>query len=273
MCTFTAKPQSGLTHIDTNYVWSIMTSGWSFSTTYYYFQGDTLLNGHQWKKFYGCFQDSTLSNPYFHAGIREENGRVYVSGGGFTGDSLIYDHNLQLGDSVPVCTGYRIVDTVDYVLIGGQSRKRIVFDDPWGGWFHEIWVEGIGSNSGLPYALTYGCLFDIGFDLLCVHKDESLIWDNPAFEGCFISSIGIEEINSPLTFYPNPLTDVSELIVKGNAEDYRNLIIYDLSGRMVREVPFNNNRIRICKGDFTRGIYFYLLIGKSKNYRGKFIVQ
>jgi|GEM_PF-301365 len=269
----TAKAQSGLTHIDTTCVWSIMTSGWGFMTSYYFIQGDTVLNGQHWKKIYNCYQDSTLSNPSFTCGIREENGRVFISNGMFTNDSLVYDHNLEVGDSVQVCMGYKVVDTVDYVLIDGLSRKRIVFADPWGGWHKEIWLEGIGSNSGLPYALTYGCLFDIAFDLLCVHKDGNLIFDNPMFDGCFISNVGIEEINSSVVFYPNPLTDISELKILNSNSVFQSLIIIDVSGRIIREIPVIANKARVDKSGLKNGLYFYYIKNESQALRGRFVVQ
>lgn len=122
--------------------------------SYYYFMlGDTNILNFTYKKIYFCYETyycSASNTPFvFWGGIRQDtiNKKVYCYNS-TDGDSLLYDFNLNLNDTVKrtYINPDTIPQTVFYIdsaqLLDGSYHKRY-----WCNAF--VILEGVGSNFGL----------------------------------------------------------------------------------------------------------------------------
>jgi hypothetical protein len=176
--------------------------------------------------------------------LRYEDQKLYQ---GYTsGEMLVFDFNLNVHDTFDryIVTG---IDTI--LLANGESRKRLETQcDAWGDW-PVYWIEGIGSSAGLAQIYST-CAFDAGGELLCVWKDEELLYSNPAVDSCWfiaVSTIDIHETN--ISIYPNPVEDL--LIITDPDRVIDQVILYDLFGRMV----YSGKEFNIPMIDFSKGYY------------------
>lgn len=115
-------------------------------------------------------------------------------------DGLLYDFSLELGDTVLVDNHYwyygtapMICDSIDFVSISGEQKKRIFLyrlDYPY--YPAETWIEGIGSTIGLLHSGANSIPSAGGsIDLLCCSQNSNQLWMNPNFPNCYYN-----------TFYP-----------------------------------------------------------------------
>ena len=98
----------------------------------------------------------------------------------------------------------------------------------------ETWIEGIGSDLGLLYCGSY--YFCGGYyRALCFHQDGELIWQNPEYDACVITSV--EEINEKvISVYPNPAME----IVTIDGVEAAEVQVYNGLGQMVKTVQGSN---------------------------------
>lgn len=142
-----------------------------------FIEGDTLINGDNWKKVYKGVGWPGGSYTYY-AAIRDEGKKVYAIAKGSNRARLLYDFGLKVGDLARcgvesndfAClldkdeksdnllgypfVAYLRVESIDTIKARGQEfrcftlrlldayRELIIFADP------VIWVEGIGSGAG-----------------------------------------------------------------------------------------------------------------------------
>jgi len=95
---------------------------------------------------------------------------------------------------------------------------------------------------------------------------STLLVDNIAIE----TNTGIIDLWNPVTplhVYPNPAYETITFEADIEASN-RELIIYNLSGRIVQKTTFNNYKSRIDTKDFTPGMYSYSLIEDGKRICG-----
>jgi hypothetical protein len=145
-------------------------------------------------------------------------------------------------------------------------------------------VQGIGSL-GFPLLEPYwGCAytFESAHDLTCFfYKDEQIYewFDNPYFEGCIGSNVGIEEHTTGIgfTIVPNPVVSDSYLScpihLNNSICDYQ---VIDVQGRILKAATgIKPGEIIIQKSDFNRGIYLIRLFTKNhgRSYSTKFIIN
>lgn len=185
-------------------------------------KGDTVIGNKSYKK---LFEDGG-----YVSALREEGHRVYsiasvdMYGKPNTKESLWYDFNLGLGDSVVLESSILYVQKVDYILARGVIRKRFHMYEAHKKWpeeynFKGVWVEGIGSSFGPT--LPYGWGKDGGTTLMddCF-EGGVVIFSKEDFER--VAGEG-EETSAPHICYPVP----SPAANTG----------YDLQGRRVTGTP------------------------------------
>ncbi|NOX47415.1 MAG: T9SS type A sorting domain-containing protein [Chlorobi bacterium] len=127
--------------------------------------------------------------------LREDtiNHQVYYRGN--ADDGLLYDFNIEIGDSIYIDNYYYdftdallICDSIDYVNINGEQKQRFYFYSDFSkSIYSEIWIEDIGSMYGL-LASGYG---GVGFGggapkLLCCSKNDDIIYMDTVFNTCYI---------------------------------------------------------------------------------------
>jgi hypothetical protein len=101
--------------------------------------------------------------------------------------------------------------------------------------YHETWIEGLGSDKGIIYSgsalLVGGWVY-----LLCVHKDDDLIYINPNFDDCYIIT-NIHEINrKSIQVYPNPVKNILT-IINPNRIKFKSISMIGLVGQKIQFDP------------------------------------
>ena len=189
-----------------------------FSVSYmkFWFEGEVVIDGLQYKKVYMQYDDpiADFSKAQYFAAIREDTDaeKVYCY---YEGEEyLLYDFSVNVGDVVHFYSFWpylrpreQVVESVDYVLIDNEYRRRINFlHDRWSV-YTESWIEGIGSTNGLFFSgeFDYVDLMDETW-LLCVHIDGRKIYqvDHLAIDNCFVPK-------TPIWGYENCVIDCADL--------------------------------------------------------------
>lgn len=165
-------------------VWETKIGGIKENVYYNYIDGDTLINGKNWKKVYNyiAFPDGES----YYAAIRDVGKKVYAIAKGNTKPRLLYDFGMKVGDMVKcgvegnafAClldvdekpdslfgfyyVSYLRVERIDTIIVKGLQHRRFVltfldhYKEPLRNeneFEHDnvIWVEGVGSGAG-PFA-------------------------------------------------------------------------------------------------------------------------
>ena len=209
--------------------------------------GDTLVEGVRYSKIMETVND--VGNPYLVALLREEEGKVWVRKrpNGFQSEVLLYNFNANVGDTLSFGDFEEsfIVDSISFEQIGGRERKKIWFwleYEPFGS---ETWIEGIGSDMGLLYC---GWFHATGgyYKSLCFHQNEELVWQNPEYDACLITSVEETEMQRTC-IYPNPTSDV--VSIEGSV---KTLAVFNSFGQCI----FSGTTNTIDMRDWPNGVYF-----------------
>jgi hypothetical protein len=87
----------------------------------------------------------------------------------------------------------------------------------------------------------------------------------------FGANVGINEnVGSEVSIYPNPTSDV--LNISTNSNDLSELIIKDITGKIVLNKNFNNN-IKVNTENYAKGIYLIAVKNNLGTVSEKITVQ
>jgi hypothetical protein len=185
--------------------------------------------------------------------LREENKKVFCRITPDDPEFVLYDFDLDIGDTVILhqCydasyTGY--VAGIDSLLIGDQFHKRY-FIQCWE-WLSFYFTEGIGSDAGLlycdlPWVDFYGNLY-------CFSLNDTIYKTNGSGEqspGNCWQYIGVPEIASEqIEVYPNPVKDY----IFVSYDKKCRLELYDLAGKQCRNALSDFLNV----SDLEQGMYY-----------------
>lgn len=271
---------------------------------HYALKGDTVINDTTYSKLHEYYPGSKKYK--FIGGIREEGKKVYYRGN-YSGsackyaisEQVLYDFNLNVGDFLahgcwaveeeckqafentgPIpqygC-GFRQVISIDSVFYSGKYRKRYgietVILEPNGeiysygaGGYHNI-IEGVGSDKFLFF--PYDIEFEWGWRLKCFDDNAVDIDDN----NCINVGIANNRTFHEIEIVPNPVSDISYIRMDVN-DNLKNVTIYDLCGKTVKEILFSDNHnIQIMRSYFpSAGLYIMKIVTINQNLFVKKIV-
>jgi PKD repeat protein len=141
-------------------------------------KGDTTINSYQYIQ-------------YGQGAIRQDipMKKVYYYDYNIHSESLVYDFNLLLGDTIPHTwldnqdsTQTIFVNSIDSVFVNGQWRNRYMLSDTSSGSAQFELIEGVGNTQGLLSPFTT-CYCDI--NLICFKGDGVLELSYPsAYTNC-----------------------------------------------------------------------------------------
>ncbi|HXP49268.1 MAG TPA: T9SS type A sorting domain-containing protein [Bacteroidia bacterium] len=289
---FSAKAQFNVYHPfpDSNAYWGEESQtntglGGSVYTDFgYKLSGDTIWNGRTYHKVYevGGMSTSGPVKPYsrFFGGIRDSMKRIYGFSyiGIYRGDTLYYDFNLKVGDTLhqfdsPVYNGISSTPEINYVykidsvLLDGNYRKEFVIatDVNKSPSIVTQIIEGIGSMTGLYEPMGF---IEGKNTLLCFQQNGYVMFSSNGYfyrDTCIVfGPVGVNEINNDVhvfNIYPNPANTsatISYQLDKTNAV----LKLYNTMGQLLksRTISNSNGTINEDVSILPGGVYYYTLL-------------
>lgn len=251
----------------------------TYTERYKFSQDSILLDGKYYHELLSTRSDT--GNINYNTGIyfRQEDKKVWIKESKSDSAILLYDFSLQLSDTFilkytehhpPHFIQTFIVDKIDTVtLVNGSKRNLFTLMSMNG--CKMKWIEGIGTEHVGFMNFNQFCVLDgTPGILLCNKHEDSLVYQNPQEDNCFIVRTATESPEiMDLKLYPNPTKD--KIFIE---TDY-NIIsveIYNLIGQLIIFKEDCRNPIDVSYlPPGTYFISFYIL--NHKSLRMKFIKQ
>jgi hypothetical protein len=223
--------------------------------------------------------------------IREDSAkRIWMYDISSMSDTLLYDFNLSIGDTINtilVTPGdIFVVQALDSIFIGSNYRNIYYYSSTYGSdTCTHFLIEGIGSGAGLFSELCGSC-FEHGYRLLCYKQDnQTLYYPSNAFcstdtsiDCNFTVSISesIRESKSVILF-PNPATNELRIQsrILGTELRIERIEIYDVMGkkRLTPALSKGEGAASIDVSTLTPGMYFVRVKIEKGIVTEKFIKQ
>ena len=254
---------------DTVNSWGIQGySGWPDKVTYGYYsiQFDSLVtkNGVTYTRIaqYGLCREDTSQN------------KVYILPANDTVEKVLYDYNLQVGDTfayqfwgIGSKNEKGVVVYIDSVLVAGYYHKIWGFDSYNINTYNVI-IEGVGIMGwGKPEA---------GRGVICFSRNGIMVPIKNYIDArsCALNVTNVSTNNQTITISPNPANPHSKITFPYTIQSGR-LTITDVLGKTVCNKTINN-QAAVTIGEMpASGFYLYQLTDLTQNqsYTGKFIYE
>jgi hypothetical protein len=253
-----------------------------WKTSILHVKGDTVMNEKQYRKLWVC-GDSLCKNESLKVYIREDSSRIFLADK--TEEVLQYDFNLVKGDTMIIdllrenSRLYFIqIDSVRYIIMQDQNTRIAqyvtVSDHYYREYsFNDIFVEGIGSlKFGIQYPSNLFITGDhyITPNLLCFYTDNSLVYNNPDFNDCYITT-GIHQDQVKPELVNVFSRQHGELTLEMRSAKSGILYIYNIQGQLLKKekIVGSINSIEING----RGIFIYKFESEDRKIQsGKIII-
>lgn len=242
---------------------------------FYTVYGDTLLGNYSYKKIYM----SSNGLPFaFIAGIRQDTveKKVYLiqNGNCTSNDTLLYDYDLGVGDTLNQCneivggeTTY--VTACDSLLISGTWRKRIHLN------INSYLIEGIGSTGGLLG--NWNGWIGGYYSLKCFSLNGVTIFPDTicnTYPGTNINDTGFEP---DILVQPNPIKEIGYINIRLQNPSNIKLQFFDLYGKknilLNTELNAGLNTIELNVSHFKSGIYNLQIINETETYHVNKLIE
>jgi hypothetical protein len=229
--------------------------------------GDTLINDTTYKKiwksgvrtFYPagpngvCFNTQPEEIQEMAAFLRQEGRKIFWRNGFEGQDQLIYNFELQVGDSLPV-NGINFLNDIvvvsrDTILVNGEERLSYQFNNAPVSYY----VEGIGHSGGFLQYIPP--MLECGHRLHCYGQNDVPLYPiNPQDECDYTVGIETEIASNEFSIYPNPAQEV--LTIELNAAGNKTLEITNMNGQVVEKLNFSETRNQVSISALPAGVYF-----------------
>ena len=261
---------------------------YTYYTDEYFINGDTTIAGRAYHQIFDYHEVRYGTPPWlppayssygYCSAIREDSVKrvyVYAYGGNPTpSDMLLYDFNLQVGDTLPPSINDNNRDTIrsiDSVLVGNNYHKRFNLSPTFGNCTGSI-IEGVGNTLGLLYWL-HCPEFGAG-NLDCFTHYDSISYPSVSSGGyiCPLIALGIYKttVENNITISPNPFT--SQTTISFSTEQRNTTIkIMDVVGKEIKTINFTGKQYIIEKGTMQSGVYFVQIADANKNVVNRKVV-
>jgi len=269
--------------VDSTKMWSCMEEhcqpwGSTYSTDYFRFDKDTIINDTVYKKVWISEDENYEQWSFYGAMIREVDNRIYFRQL-FGEEGLIYDFNMEIGDSVlidnPRAVGeiFITLEEIDSVEteVGFSERWKLTsseYPDA------EYWIKGIGSETGVLNSSSgiFGGLCGL-YTLLCEKENDELVYLNPDYNACFLYTTGHEELDDSgvdFRFQYNRNEKVLSLTMTENTNN--TILLTDISGRIIRNYQSNSSIENISLLSAPPGVYIVSVLLSGKVSSQKFVI-
>lgn len=267
-----------------NYHWHQYCFWNGFGDDYYSFiiSGDTIINALMYHKL-NIFSVASVNPSCFSQVTRGYKGafrqdtllrKVFFIEQGASSEMLLYDFNMQVGDTV---RGYTqtfspypdVVQSMDSVLVGSDYRKRWCINTCYFIYF----IEGVGSTYGL-ICPSSGCVTDLWeYTLDCFSvSGQTLFPDTTVFCNIIDVTKNIPVVKPSVTLFPNPFHTSATLQIRDLDCEIK---IYNSMGALVQDEIITRSDYILNRKSFPDGIYFYQLTTPKNEPigSGRFIIE
>ena len=251
----------------------------------YLMTGDTTISGISYHKI-SCPDTSCVSGCCWQGlgylgAFREDipNKKVYYRLPNDTSETILYDFNLNKGDTGHTAKLTYYVYRMDSVFVGPDYRKKwkIYVMGMGGASSSGAIIEGIGAESSLfdLYNHTSGSGHTRQDILTCYVYNNSMLYQPDTTESCqVITSIPLaENANEQIILFPNPCHSAITLQFE-NSFEMSIFTIYNLLGETVLQQRLFSNNALIDLGKLEKGMYYYhVAIDNRMTTNGMIVVE
>lgn len=250
----------------------------------YTWNGDTIINGEtyiamsqlRYTKGFNGFPWWPTAVHFFPSNklIREDDKRVYEYRPTSGGETVIYDFNLSVGDTVPdpeggtySSNGDHVIIEIDSIFINQAFRTRFTLAGS-----HSI-IEGIGSTSGL-FQTILGTTLECGNRWLeCYIENDTAYYAKPAWLGTScatnLSVYQMSHINFQIS--PNPVQSGESFVVHSDYQ-IEQISILNTQSQVIKTV-IAEGKEQSVDVSFPSGVYFAIIQTELGNTTKRLIVH
>jgi hypothetical protein len=246
----------------------------------YTMDGDTVIGGKTYNKIYCSSyvytyppQKLTITKLGYCFGIRQDiaTKRVYrtLSSNNTTIDTLLFDFNLQIGDTVTrtfttrPSNANQVVTSIDSITFSGKKYKRFHLK---GTMSDAALIEGVGSTNGL---IEYNeGSFEAANLLSAFCNSEHSDCSTPL-------ALNIQEADDdiyPISVFPNPASDYITIRFKNEVNKY-NIILTDVLGKEILQLNGNGKEVSLSRNQLKNGVYLLKVADETHITVKKIIFQ
>lgn len=231
-------------------VWRERSSGFQCSCCadfQYAITGDTTINSLIYHKLHktgvryledqmgNCTQDVLMPIDQYAGCFRNDpiQRKVYFMPASGQQETLLYDFNLTVGDTVPatLLNGYgtttNVVSGIDSVLLDGVYHKRFTLDSN-SCWTPLQYIEGVGSTYGL--LAWSACPFERQDELLCFIQSGSTVYPSGNMTCELATGVSGVLPVTPISVFPNP--SLGKVGIRSEVTAYT-LAVFDPTGQRI----------------------------------------
>lgn len=202
-----------------------------------------------------CAPFELFSRDYAY--LRQDGMKMYIVPAVSQNEELLYDFDLQIGDTLPNTYNHNALDIITVTSIGSisvGSEARKVFYLSANTYNIEKIIEGIGHDLGLIGTMSPFELYET--ELVCFARNDTTYYSSPA--GICDMNLSLTENAAwlNLTLYPNPA--LNQVGIESNqVADIKAIQAVDAVGRIV-DMSFervNDTKIEMDLSALESGIY------------------
>lgn len=256
----------------------------------FYTTGDTVINNLTYHKvteyfhytmsdFNGNCNGALNEGHTYRGSYRNDslNKKVFWISSNNTNEILLYDFNLQIGDTIPYnpTFGVAVVTDIDSIQVNSIYHKRYKIDSCQTGWYYDnnYIIEGIGSSRGLIYGNN--CPFEQFHDLVCFGINSNYVNLDPdpsSGTSCSFLATPMSKKQSEIKLFPNPAH--SEININLGTTILSSISIIDLSGRTLKEIKTSGkSHVIIDINHLSKGCYIFQLVEESGSIQNVRIIK
>lgn len=252
-----------------SHYWRSLEGGWLPSLVTYQVEGSSVIAGQEYARIQNYYGEvgENMGSGYF---MREdaESEQVWLRWNEDAPEILYYDFSLEVGESVTFsdCNIQATCISVELVMMSdGISRKHITVEEM-GGWYQELWIEGIGSLHGPIGPGAIFCIADWDPFLQCFYNNQELVFTAPNVqEPCSETNVGEQDQSNWELLAQGHLIQL-----QGNAQVNYQLI--DLRGRTLMQGTLYPGKVLNLK-HFARGSYILSAWNSSTRKSKRILLQ
>lgn len=231
-------------------------------------KGDTIINGLSYKKYF---------DPVLKSAIRNDvpNKKVYCYDFALKKDSLMYDFNLKVGDTVLVMppNKYWVAEIDSVLLLDKVYHNRYKFNRPkpigmGGSPQLSPLIEGLGYFAGSKFEhFPLSEMRGIDYTTVCASGNKKLliaIFGTPPsgeYCGTIINDIEDAQSKETITLFPNPTN--AKLEIRTVDINVVSVEVMNVLGSKIESIEWKGGAMEIDLINQPSGIYFIRLIDKN----------